>query len=158
MKHIFLFLLASLAFVHARAQKMSEADVAALVDGGSYFFRAQQMMPTGARSRMLTELYYTLQVRPDTLSADLPYVGRVYQASVNPTDAGVKFTSRDFTVERKTTKKGNTEIHFFPKDEPDAREAILTVYTNGNANLMFTFNRRQNISYQGIVLPLSELK
>jgi hypothetical protein len=158
MKHVFFILFAALAFGDARAQKMSEADVAALLDGGSYFFRAQQMMPTGARSRMLTELYYTLQVRPDTLSADLPYVGRVYQASVNPTDAGVKFTSRDFTVERKTTKKGNTELRFSIKDEPDAREAILTVYKNGNANLMFTFNRRQNISYQGLILPLTELK
>jgi len=158
MKRIFFFLVAALAFSQARAQKMSEAEVAALVDSGSYFFRAQQMQPTGGRPRMLTEIFYTMQVRPGELSADLPYFGRVYQASVNPQDAGVKFTSRDFTVERKKTKKGNIEIHFFPKDDPDTREAILTVYKNGNAYLLFTFNRRQNISYNGIILPLSQLK
>ena len=158
MKHVFFILIAALAFGDARAQKMSEAELTALLYGGSYFFRAQQMLPTGGRSRMLTEIYYTMQVRPGELSADLPYVGRVYQASVNPQDAGVRFTSKDFTVQKKTTRKGNTELRFSIKDEPDAREAILTVYKNGNANLMFTFNRRQNISYQGLILPLTELK
>jgi Domain of unknown function (DUF4251) len=153
----FLFV-AVLITVNAKAQKMTEQEVTALIEGGSYFFRAQQMFPTGAKSRIINEINYTLKVQPAELNADLPYVGRAYQAPANPTDVGVRFTSTDFTVERKTSKKGNLEIKFIPKDQADVRECLLTVYKNGNANLMFTFNQRQNISYQGVVLPLSEMK
>jgi hypothetical protein len=158
MKHLLLFLVSALAFGQVEAQKMSEADVKALVESGNYYFRAEQMQPMGSRSRVITEIYYTLQVRGSEVSADLPYVGRAYQASPNPTDAGVKFTSKNVTMEKKDGKKGNIVISFMPKDDPDVRECLLTVYKNGKADLMVTFNRRQNISYQGQVLPLSELK
>lgn len=158
MRHLQFFLVSLLLTISVYAQKMSEQEVKALVEGGSYFFRAQQMYPTGSRSRIINEINYILKVQPGELMADLPYVGRVYQTSANPGDGGVKFTSSSFAVDKKTTKKGDIEIKFTPKDDPDVRECLLTVYKNGNANLMFTFNRRQNISYQGIVLPLTELK
>lgn len=158
MKQFVLFFFIALTSVNASAQKLSEEDVKALVESGSYFFRAEQMQPMGARSRVITELYYTLQVRDKEVSADLPYVGRAYQASPNPTDAGVKFTSKNVQIDKQQTKKGNYEIRFVPKDDPDVRECILTIYKNGKADLLFTFNRRQNISYHGVILPLSELK
>ena len=158
MKYVILFLLSVSLGTGAYAQKMSEQQVKDLIDGGSYFFRAQNMYPTGGRARIINETNYTLTVQPGELEADLPYVGRAYQAPVNPTDVGVKFNSKDFGIDKKTTKKGDLEIKFTPKGDPDIRECLLTVYKNGNANLLFTFNQRQNISYQGIVLPLDQKK
>lgn len=158
MRYVSILLVCLLSCVSASAQKMSEEDVKALVESGSYFFRAEQMQPMGARSRVITDINYTFQVRDSEVSADLPYVGRAYQASPNPTDAGVKFTSKGVQVNKGQTKKGNYEIKFQPKDDPDVRECILTIYMNGRADLLITFNRRQNISYQGIILPLTELK
>ena len=158
MKYSIFFLFAVLIGLESFAQKMSEQEVSQLVEGGSYFFRAQNMYPTGGRARVINETYYTLTVQPGELSADLPYAGRAYQAPVNPTDVGVKFSSKEFTVDKKTTKKGDLEIKFTPKDVQDVRECLLTVYKNGNANLLVTFNQRQNISYQGIVLPLEQKK
>jgi len=158
MKYLIFFLFALVTVAEARSQKMSEQEVKQLVEGGSYFFRAQNMYPTGGKARIINETYYTLTVQPAELSADLPYAGRAYQAPVNPSDVGVKFSSKEFTVDKKTTKKGDLEIKFTPKDLQDVRECLLTVYKNGNANLFFTFNQRQNISYHGIVLPLDQKK
>jgi hypothetical protein len=158
MKYLIFILFVFLTGSECYAQKMTEQEVKALVDGGSYFFRAQNMYPTGARSKVINETYYTLIVKPEELTADLPYAGRAYQAPANPAEVGVKFTSKDFAVEKKITKKGDQEFRFTPKDVQDVRECLLTVYNNGNANVVFTFNQRQTISYQGIILPLDQNK
>jgi hypothetical protein len=154
---LFLLLSASLA-VHAQKTKLSESQVKELVDGGSYFFRAQNMYPSGGRSRVLTEINYTMTVKPGEVDADLPYVGRAQQAPVNPTDIGVKFNSKDFILEKKDAKKGGWDISISPKDVSDVRICFLTVHTNGNANLNITFNSKQSISYQGVIMPLEEKK
>ena len=153
--HVFLLLIIGQELL---AQKLTDAEVKSLLDSGQYIFKAQQMLPTGARSRMITDINYTFRVSAEELTADLPYIGRAYQASANPADGGVKFTSRKFTREQKEGKKGSVDVKFTIKDDPDARECILTVYSNGNASLLCTFNRRQNISYQGVLVKTEPLR
>jgi hypothetical protein len=53
----------------------------------------------------------------------------------------------------KEGKKKTWEITITPKDGKDVRNCQLTVYDNGNANLIVNSNNRQPISYSGVILP-----
>jgi len=56
---------------------LTEAQVMDLVNNKQFQFLAQYMVPSGGRSKVLTE-NYTVNVSPEEVSADLPYVGRAY--------------------------------------------------------------------------------
>jgi hypothetical protein len=131
---------------------LSEAQVVELVNSGQYQFKAQNMFPSGGKMRVLTE-NYTLNVSPTEINADLPYVGRAYNAPVNSADVGVRFVSKDFTYEKSNSKKSGWDITVTPKDGNDVRSCQLAVYENGNANLTVNSNNRQTISYTGIIVP-----
>jgi len=132
---------------------LTEAQVMGLVNNKQFQFLAQNMFPSGARSKMLTE-NYTMNVSPEEVSADLPYVGRAYNAPMDPADVGIRFVSKDFTYEEKKGKKDSREITISPKDAKDVRSCLFTIYPNGNANLMVNSNNRQTISYSGVITTL----
>jgi Domain of unknown function (DUF4251) len=127
---------------------ISESDVATMVNAKSYAFRADQMFPSGGRTRILNETYL-FTVTPSQVVSDLPYAGRAYTANPGSTDGGMRFTSQNFTYEQEAGKKNGWVIKINPKDQTDVRECLLTVYANGNADLSITSNNRQMIRYSG---------
>ncbi len=154
------FLLLSVSESHAQDKTkdgLTESQITELVTSRQFRFKAQNMFPSGGGSRVLTE-NYTMNVSPEEINADLPYMGRAYTAPVNPSDGGIRFTSKDFTYEKKDRKKGGWELNFSPKDAQDVRTCQLTVYENGNANLTVISNNRQTINYSGIIIPLEKKK
>lgn len=93
---------------------------------------------------------YRLTVTPDTVTADLPYFGRAYQAQINPSDAGVKFTSTDFEYTVKDRKKGwNVQIK--PKDATRYSQLILMITESGRATVRVIPTDREGISYNGTI-------
>jgi hypothetical protein len=129
---------------------LTESQVMDLVNNKQFQFLAQNMFPSSGRSKVLTE-NYTVNVSPEEISADLPYVGKAYNAPMNPADVGIRFVSKDFSYEEKKGKKDSWEITISPKDGKDVRSCLFTVYPNGNANLMVNSNSRQTISYSGVI-------
>jgi hypothetical protein len=142
-------------FAQNKTTGLTEVQVTELVNSRQFQFKAQNMLPSGGRSKVLTE-NYTMNVSPDEVSADLPYTGRAYTAPIDPADVGIKFVSKDFAYEKKEGKKKSWEITISPKDGKDVRTCQLTVYENGNANLMVSSNSRQPISYSGVIAPLEK--
>ena len=134
---------------------LTEAQVMDLVNNKQFQFLAQYMVPSGGRSKVLTE-NYTVNVSPEEVSADLPYVGRSYQAPIDPADVGIRFVSKEFNYEEKKGKKDSWEITISPKDGKDVRSCMFTIYPNGNANLMVNSNNRQTISYSGVIKILEK--
>jgi hypothetical protein len=145
------------SFYYCSAQNkttgLTESQVMDLVNNKQFQFLAQYMVPSGGRSKVLTD-NYTVNVSPEEVSADLPYVGRAYNAPMDPADVGIRFVSKDFTYEEKKGKKDSWEITISPKDGKDVRSCQFTVYSNGNANLMVSSNNRQPISYSGVITTL----
>jgi len=64
----------------------------------------------------------------------------------------VKFVSKDFGYDMKPRQKGGWDIIIKPKESQYVRECDLTVFENGNANLVVLSNNRQSISYSGVLI------
>ena len=148
-------LLACLAFLNVCGQNSKEEKKAAralavknMVDSRRYLFQAQSAMPMKGGSRQLSS-GYTFTVSPDTVISDLPYYGRSYQAPINPSDAGIKFTSSDFEYTVKNGKKGGWDIMIQPKDVRNSPQVNITISESGFSSVRVTSNDRQPISFSG---------
>lgn len=131
---------------------LTETEVTNMVNAREFTFRADQMMPAGGRSRLLTEAYL-FKVSPQEVASDLPYMGRAYTANISTTDGGMRFTSKDFSYQQNPGKKNSWTVTINPRDQQDVRECILNIYSNGTADLSINSNNRQPIRYSGYIQP-----
>ena len=83
--------------------------------------------------------------------SNLPYYGRAYSASINPSENGLNFTSTNFDYTVTPRKKGGWEVLIKPKDANDVREMTFTIFENGTASLYVTSNNRESISFNGYI-------
>jgi hypothetical protein len=134
-------------------QAAKAAKIKDLLDSRNYVFNATYIIPQRGNSRS-TNYGYDLVVSKDTVTAYLPYFGRVTLAPVDPSDGGVKFTSTNFDYTAKQAKNGSYNITITPKDagtqvSKDVRYLRLNVSTSGYASLQVISNNREPISYNG---------
>ena len=120
------------------------------IDGKRYVFQAQSAMPMKGKSRQLSP-GYTLTVSPDTVMCDLPYFGRAYQAPMNASEGGIKFTSTDFEYTVKNQKKGGWDIQIKPKDVRNSSQVSLSISAKGYASLRVISTDRESISFNGYI-------
>jgi hypothetical protein len=149
-------------------KKMKAEEVKRLLESKKFTFQAQYANPLGGgvtslNGRLINisptgsghiylNYYYDLKVRPDSVISFLPYFGRTtFAPSLNPSDAGVKFTSTKFDYETKAGKKGNSIITITPKDAGYNQKMILEVSSNGSATLQLIITNRTTISYDGYI-------
>ena len=111
-------------------------------------------MQGGAQSSLinLSGEGYELKVTPDSIVAYLPYYGRSYSAPTNPSDGGIKFTSKKFDYKSTKGKKGSWNIDLDIKDASESYRLNLNISENGYASLSVNSNNKQSISYQGYVI------
>lgn len=151
---ISVFLLAAIIVPQfSAAQKKDSAKIAAvkeMVNNKSYTFRAQNLTPLGGRLRQLDN-GYDLQVLPDKIVSNLPYFGRSYTAPLDPSKAGIQFTSTDFKYNSTAGKKGSWNVLIQTKDQQDSPQLQLTIFNDGTATLQVNSTSRQNISFNGYV-------
>jgi hypothetical protein len=144
-----LFLIFSLCVINTFAQDQGTENLQSAIDQKSITFLAQWMSPMKGGSRQLNP-GYELTVKGDTLIANLPYVGRAYQASMD-NDGGFNFTSYQFDYQIKLRKKGGWNITIKTKDLKSQRQFNLTIFQNGSASLNVSCNDRESISYNGSI-------
>ena len=116
----------------------------------TYVFEASSVSPMRGGHKQLT-IGYILKVKPDSVTCDLPYFGRAYQATPGSSEGGIKFISTKFEYSSAPRKKGGWEITIKPKDITDVRQLFLTVFDNGNTTLNVSSNNRDPISYAGYI-------
>ncbi len=121
-----------------------------MVEAKQYVLVAQTMYPQGGGMRNVSS-GYDFRVTPDTVICRLPYMGRAYQASINPSDAGYEFTSTQFSYEVKDGKKGGWEIAIKPTDVKYSPKIFVTITSTGKVSIRMSSNDRQSISYNGYV-------
>lgn len=126
-----------------------------LIESKQYVFNAESVLPSNGRLRLLNS-GERLDLRGDTLIADLPYFGRSYTAPIDPSQGGFHFTSSDFEYTVKEKKKGGWNINIKPRDNNDVRQFTLDVSTNATASLQVVSNNRQFISFNGRLSPKSK--
>lgn len=151
-KHILAFVLI-LQSVVSNAQPKSGTDVAALIDNKRFEFVAESANPMRGRSIFLTA-GYSVTFTGDTLKSFLPYYGRAYQATLDPSEAGIKFTSTDYEYQVKEKRKG-WDLIVKPKDVTQAPMFTISVSKEGYATLRAVLVDRQSISFSGRVQKLT---
>ncbi|WP_421942331.1 DUF4251 domain-containing protein [Pedobacter sp.] len=110
------------------------------------------MMPgaQGGGSINLTGSQYDVRITPDSVIAYLPYYGRAFNAPMNPSEGGIKFTSKDFTYKESKNKRGNYTIQINTKDtKQDNYNLTLSISTTGYASLTASSNNKQPIMFNG---------
>ena len=156
-KAVVIILLALAYFKTTYGQEVTEnrilntsSEIQNLINSKNYVFVAQTAFPIGGRAINLTSPYH-VTVSGDTVASDLPYFGRAFVASINPSDGGIRFTSTNSNYKVKGRKKGGWEIIILPKDSKDVRQMFLSVSESGYGTLQVVSNNRQQISYNGYV-------
>jgi len=139
----------------AMAQKLTSADVKELVNSKSYSFEAQTATPSAGRLKQLTP-GYALKLTGDSLIAHLPYFGKAYTASLNPSDVGINVVTTDFDYQVSEGKKNRYEVSLRSKDKTYNADFNLTVYDNGTAYLQVISPDRQPISYNGYIQAIKK--
>lgn len=151
-----------LGFVAACSPKLQPSpltpqEVLQLVDDRTYQFNMEYVQPMGGRQRLITGTY-TFRVNKDQLEADLPYIGRAFQAPIGSGEGGMKFTSKEFAYSSTIGKGNRREISIQPKDQQDIAGINLIIFENGNADLRINSVNRQPISYTGNISRLPQPK
>lgn len=148
MKHILLMLcITTTACMQTKAQDSTKT-IKTIIDAKQYIFEPRNTTTGNGRLKQLTPGYF-LQVKGDTLKTDLPYFGKAYSASMNPSDAGFNFTSTNFTYAVTEGKKKNYNIAIKTKDQTYNTDFTVTVYDDGTAYLRANNTNRQPVSYNG---------
>ncbi len=93
---------------------------------------------------------YDFTIKNDSLICNLPYFGVVNQLqNYNSNDNGIKFTTTDFTLDKKVNKKGLIEYVIIPKNKEQSSKFFLSVDKNGFASLNIIFRNRETIRFNG---------
>jgi len=116
----------------------------------SYTFIAEFMMPLKATSRDL-DPGYGFKISGDTLTSNLPYMGRAYMADIGSTAGPLDFTSYEFDYSIKPRKKGGWSVQIRMRDTKGEQRFSLSVRENGLAMLSVSSVDRESISYNGRV-------
>ena len=152
---------------------MDPANIERLVNDKNFSFMAQRANPTNVdviniansipnygSGRMLNLDYgYTLELKNGELISTLPYFGRSYSTrTFDPEKQGLRFTSKNYTIDKSITKKGNTMLRIKPNDINYINTIYIEIYKNGKAFVSFDASDRQPISFDGYLMKNEELK
>ena len=125
------------------------------IDSKNFVFVAQSVTPLRRGTRQLTSNYEVI-VSKDSVISDLPYFGRAYSAPINPSDAGLTFTSTEFEYSVKEMKKRGWNVNIKPKDQRDVRQLSFNIFDDGKAFLQVSSTYRDNISFNGYIRGRNE--
>ncbi|RXF71407.1 DUF4251 domain-containing protein [Arcticibacter tournemirensis] len=139
--------------VYAQTSKKEErvrkaAAIKQMVSSKDFVFKAQFALPMGGSSFQLTS-EYDVQVKKDTVICFLPYFGRAYTAPMNPSEGGIRFTSKDFQYTVSNKKKSGWDIVIKPRDVNNIQQLTFYISESGYGSVQVTDNNRQPISFNG---------
>ncbi|MBO9675938.1 MAG: DUF4251 domain-containing protein [Sphingobacteriaceae bacterium] len=162
-------LILSLGFLALSVQSFAQTDketTAKIVADKNYTFVANTALPMSnndinrvlammpgsqAGSAInLTGSQYDVKVTKDSIVAYLPYFGRSFSAPMDPTQGGIRFTSKDFTYTESKNKKGLYTIQINTKDvKRENYRFTINISTNGYASLTASSVNKQPIVFNG---------
>ncbi|WP_407401417.1 DUF4251 domain-containing protein [Chryseobacterium sp.] len=147
--------------------KVSNDNIVELVNSEEFTFHAERANPTNydvinvmnslpnspsTRMLQLNGENYTIEIKKNQLDVVLPYFGRVYNPSYGNTNGNsYRFISKDFTITKTQSKKGNSVFTIKPKDANNVTDIYIEVYKNGKAFTSVKSNDRQPITYDGYI-------
>ncbi|WHF50625.1 DUF4251 domain-containing protein [Chryseobacterium gotjawalense] len=153
----------TLALSCSSQNNTSSANINSLLQSNEFTFVAERASPNNAEVinilnslpnglRMLNlDPGYTIEIRKGELNVTLPYFGRMYTPNLDPSKNSYRFSSKDFTVNRKDGKKGSVIFTIIANDQQNKATITMQVFQNGKSYVFMDSNDRQPISYDGYI-------
>ena len=173
LKIISIFLLA-FAFQNCSAQKTRDSQIInELVNSEEFTFHAERANPMNydvinalnsipnnpsTRILQLNGDGYMIELKKGKMEVVMPYFGRTFNAVYGRSDNSYRFTSKDYTVNKSQSKKGNWIFKIKPNDVNNVSDINIEVYKNGKAFTSIRSNDRQPITYDGYISENEVLK
>jgi len=133
------------------------SDPLELVESGSFMFKADRALPSGAGSIDVTTRPNKVEVIDEIAKGDLAFFGSNTMAAYNPEGGGIKFDGEIKNKKIKKKEKRNQLIlSFSVQGKGDNYSCIFTITQSGSASLTINSNHRSTISYNGRIYPLVE--
>ena len=159
MKYIVTAVMVSMLFLQcSTANKMSAAELAkieTMVKEHKFIFEAESITPMRSQRKFLNS-GYQVTVNRDTISADLPFIGRAQMAPVGRDESGTFFTTTNFTYKYTAENKNNWRITLDINDQKFTRQIIINVFANGKASLDVYSNFRDPTNFSGHIRAIKE--
>ncbi|MDF2933961.1 MAG: hypothetical protein K0R36_3292 [Chryseobacterium sp.] len=163
-----------LFFQSCSAQNTSDSQtVNTLVSSEEFTFHAERANPMNydvinvvnsipnapqLRTFQISGENYGIEIKKGLMEVTLPYFGRTFNASYGASDTSYRFTSKDYTVSKTQSKKGNWIYKIKPNDVKNVSDINIEIYKNGRALTSIRSNDRQPISYDGYISKNEEIK
>lgn len=172
LKILSVFVLA-LAFQNCSAQKTDPQIVNNLISTDEFTFHAEKANPMNfdvinvvnslpnaqqLRTFQISGENYGIEIKKGEMEVTLPYFGRAFNASYGGSDTSYRFISKDFTLNKSQSKKGNWVYKIKPNDVKNVSDINIEIYKNGRALTSVRSNDRQPISYDGYISKNEEIK
>jgi len=136
------------SFTDGRTSAAREAAVQSAILSKSYSFKAVSASTQKGRNINLTSVY-SIVVKPDLVSCDLPFFGTSFSGGSYGGDGGIRFESTQFEYKQEAGKKGSWEVTIMPKDKSDVQKLILMIGTSGYTNVTVISTNRSAMHYFG---------
>lgn len=131
------------------------AKTADLVESGNFQFTVNSASPTGARTVQLSTLY-TMKAKDGNYEAYLPYFGRAYSGGYTG-DGGVEFNGEPVDLQIiRNDDKNKISVTFSIRSDQDLYKVSLNLGASGYGNLIVNSQKRQSISYNGLLSELPD--
>ncbi|MGQ7869580.1 DUF4251 domain-containing protein [Sunxiuqinia sp. sy24] len=153
---LFLTLFLVLGQLFAQNSKSAEKTIRQLIESKQFKFTARSVTPMSGATINLTSSY-DLVVDSSEVEAWLPFYGRAYQSDYGSTEGGIKFKEQAKAFDLKVNeKKEMVEVRIEVDTTKDTYKIYIHAGESGYASMSISSNRRQSVSYYGIIEPLGE--
>lgn len=167
MKKLFFLILSIVLFQSCTSQTYIEKGALdKLIDQQEFTFMAERAVPTNydvinvmnsipnsTSSRIMDLSYgYSVVMKDTEMEVVLPYFGRTYNPSLNSDKNSLRFTSKDFSVSKKTGKKGNILLTVKPNDVTHIEALYFDISEKGKTYLSVNANDRSPINFDGYIM------
>lgn len=151
-----LFLMMTMALGYSFAQEQTDKEIGELIESKQFKFTARSVTPLSGSTINLTSTY-DLAVDSNYVEAWLPFYGRAYQSDYGSTEGGIKFKEEAKVLDvKKNEKKDSYEIHIEVDTVKDSYKIYIHAGESGYASMSINSNRKQAVSYYGIIEPLEK--
>ena len=159
MKRLILFILVfSCTFGYSFAQNKADQakQIQQIIESRQFRFTARSVTPMSGSTINLSS-NYDLVVDSTEVEAWLPFYGRAYQSDYGSTEGGIKFKEEAKVLNiKKNEKKESYEINIEVDTTKDSYKIYIQAGNSGYASMNISSNRKQSVSYYGIIEPLEE--
>ena len=134
----------------AKSEKKAEqfSKTKELVESRDFFFDADRAFPLGMRSIDLVSNPGTIEVKNDSVVADLPFFGRSYTSHYSGT-TGMEFKGEIENEKIEFNEKKRKVFYSFRVKDRDVFDVTMNITYDGGCSVTINSNGKNSISYSG---------